>query len=69
MPYLIAIDTGGTFTDGFIYGDGRAAGLKVDTTPHDPTVVPHAPSRVSRLLSRGREARRRVKGDKAGLLG
>ena len=30
MPYLIAIDTGGTFTDGFIYGDGRAAGVKVE---------------------------------------
>ena len=36
--YTIDIDTGGTFTDGYIFGDGRATSVKVETTPHDLTV-------------------------------
>ncbi|MBI2882201.1 MAG: hydantoinase/oxoprolinase family protein [Candidatus Tectomicrobia bacterium] len=36
--YTIDIDTGGTFTDGYIFGDGRGIGVKVETTPHDLTV-------------------------------
>ncbi len=35
--YTIDIDTGGTFTDGYLCGDGGAVGIKVDTTPHDLT--------------------------------
>lgn len=38
MPYTIDIDTGGTFTDGFITSNGIARRVKVDTTPHDLTV-------------------------------
>lgn len=38
MPFTIDIDTGGTFTDGFVRGDGRTVLVKVDTTPHDLTV-------------------------------
>ena len=36
--YTIDIDTGGTFTDGYIFGDGRGISVKVETTPHDLTV-------------------------------
>ena len=38
MKFIIDIDNGGTFTDGFITGDGRIEWIKVDTTPHDLTV-------------------------------
>lgn len=37
MSITIDIDTGGTFTDGFITQDGAAFSVKVDTTPHDLT--------------------------------
>lgn len=37
MSITIDIDTGGTFTDGFITRDGEALSVKVDTTPHDLT--------------------------------
>ncbi len=37
MSITIDIDTGGTFTDGFITHDGSAFSVKVDTTPHDLT--------------------------------
>lgn len=36
--YELSIDTGGTFTDGFVKSRTRTAQVKVDTTPHDPTV-------------------------------
>ncbi len=36
--YELSIDTGGTFTDGFVKSQVRTAQVKVDTTPHDPTV-------------------------------
>ena len=38
MGYTIDIDTGGTFTDGFIGFDDRVETVKVPTTPHDLTV-------------------------------
>ncbi|MCB2187906.1 MAG: hydantoinase/oxoprolinase family protein [Deltaproteobacteria bacterium] len=38
MGFSVDIDTGGTFTDGFFLSDGRAAAVKVPTTPHDLTV-------------------------------
>ncbi len=38
MGYYMDIDTGGTFTDGFVRGDGRTELVKVDTTPHDLTL-------------------------------
>lgn len=38
MRFTIDIDTGGTFTDGFVTGDGKTMQIKVDTTPHDLTV-------------------------------
>ncbi|MBN2076057.1 MAG: hydantoinase/oxoprolinase family protein [Dehalococcoidales bacterium] len=38
MGYYMDIDTGGTFTDGFVRGDGRRELVKVDTTPHDLTL-------------------------------
>lgn len=38
MGFSIDIDTGGTFTDGFIRGDGRIELVKVPTTPHDLTL-------------------------------
>ena len=38
MEFSIDIDTGGTFTDGFVRGDGRVELVKVDTTPHDLTL-------------------------------
>lgn len=38
MKFIIDIDNGGTFTDGFFTGDGRIEWVKVDTTPHDLTV-------------------------------
>lgn len=37
MAYTIDIDTGGTFTDGFIAGPGIARAVKTPTTPHDLT--------------------------------
>jgi len=37
VSITIDIDTGGTFTDGFITQDGEAFSVKVDTTPHDLT--------------------------------
>jgi N-methylhydantoinase A/acetophenone carboxylase len=36
--YTLSIDTGGTFTDGFVSDGERSAQVKVDTTPHDLTV-------------------------------
>ncbi len=38
MEFNMDIDTGGTFTDGFIRGNGRTELVKVDTTPHDFTI-------------------------------
>ncbi len=38
MGYSIDIDTGGTFTDGFIHGNGKIELVKVPTTPHDLTL-------------------------------
>lgn len=38
MTYTIDIDTGGTFTDCFLYGGGDLRMVKVPTTPHDLTV-------------------------------
>jgi N-methylhydantoinase A len=35
--YQLSVDTGGTFTDGYVTGFGRSAQVKVDTTPADPT--------------------------------
>ncbi len=35
--YELSVDTGGTFTDGFVVGAGRTAQVKVDTTPADLT--------------------------------
>lgn len=40
--YTLSIDTGGTFTDGFVSDGERSAQVKVDTTPHDLTVGFHA---------------------------
>ena len=36
--YTIDIDTGGTFTDGYVAGPACKVGVKVDTTPHDLTL-------------------------------
>jgi N-methylhydantoinase A len=36
--FWLSIDTGGTFTDGFVSDGARSAQVKVDTTPHDLTV-------------------------------
>jgi N-methylhydantoinase A len=36
--YRVSVDTGGTFTDGFVTSGERSAQIKVDTTPYDPTV-------------------------------
>jgi N-methylhydantoinase A len=36
--YTLSIDTGGTFTDGFVADGERSAQVKVDTTPHDLTL-------------------------------
>lgn len=36
--YTIDIDTGGTFTDGYVVGDAGAISVKVETTPHDLTI-------------------------------
>jgi N-methylhydantoinase A/acetophenone carboxylase len=36
--YTIDIDTGGTFTDGYVVGDSGALAVKVETTPHDLTI-------------------------------
>ena len=38
MEFSIDIDTGGTFTDGFVRCNGRVELIKVETTPHDFTV-------------------------------
>jgi N-methylhydantoinase A len=38
MEFYMDIDTGGTFTDGFVRGNGRTELVKVDTTPHDFTI-------------------------------
>ncbi len=38
MGYTIDIDTGGTFTDGFVVRGERVEMVKVPTTPHDLTV-------------------------------
>ncbi|MBN2239852.1 MAG: hydantoinase/oxoprolinase family protein [Dehalococcoidales bacterium] len=38
MGFYMDIDTGGTFTDGFVRGNGRTELVKVDTTPHDFTI-------------------------------
>jgi N-methylhydantoinase A len=35
--YRLSVDTGGTFTDGFVASGDRSAQVKVDTTPGDPT--------------------------------
>lgn len=36
--YSLSIDTGGTFTDGFVSDGARTAQVKVDTTPQDLTI-------------------------------
>lgn len=38
MRFMIDVDTGGTFTDGFFAGNGDIKTIKVPTTPHDLTV-------------------------------
>jgi len=38
MSFMIGVDTGGTFTDGFISQNGDLKTVKVLTTPHDLTV-------------------------------
>jgi N-methylhydantoinase A len=38
MAFIVGIDTGGTFTDGFFSQDGDIKTAKVLTTPHDLTV-------------------------------
>lgn len=38
MAFSMDIDTGGTFTEGFVRGNGRTELIKVDTTHHDLTV-------------------------------
>lgn len=38
MKFTIDIDTGGTFTDGYVCRNGSVERIKVDTTPHDLTV-------------------------------
>ncbi len=38
MDFTIDIDTGGSFTDGFLTAGDRTEQVKVDTTPHDLTV-------------------------------
>ncbi len=38
MAITLDIDTGGTFTDGFVVSDGAAHAVKVLTTPHDLAV-------------------------------
>ncbi len=38
MGYTLDIDTGGTFTDGFVVRGGEARIVKVPTTPHDLTI-------------------------------
>lgn len=38
LVYELSIDTGGTFTDGFVSSPTRSAQVKVETTPHDLTV-------------------------------
>lgn len=37
-PFVMSIDTGGTFTDGFVSDGERTAQVKVDTTPQDLTI-------------------------------
>jgi N-methylhydantoinase A/oxoprolinase/acetone carboxylase beta subunit len=37
MGFMIELDTGGTFTDGYVTGPQGAVRSKVDTTPHDLT--------------------------------
>ncbi len=39
MSYSIDIDTGGTFTDAFISGNGHTEWVKADSTPHDSTIA------------------------------
>ena len=36
--FVLSIDTGGTFTDGFVSDGEHTAQVKVDTTPHDLTI-------------------------------
>jgi N-methylhydantoinase A len=38
MSFMIGVDTGGTFTDGFLIRNGDLRTVKVLTTPHDLTV-------------------------------
>jgi N-methylhydantoinase A len=38
VTYRVSVDTGGTFTDGFVSSTSRSAQIKVDTTPYDLTV-------------------------------
>lgn len=38
MAVTLDIDTGGTFTDGFVVVDGKSSAVKVLTTPHDLAV-------------------------------
>ncbi len=38
MRFTIDVDTGGTFTDGFLVGNGDIKTIKLQTTPHDLTV-------------------------------
>jgi N-methylhydantoinase A/oxoprolinase/acetone carboxylase beta subunit len=37
-PFTLSIDTGGTFTDGFVSDGARTVQVKVDTTPQDLTI-------------------------------
>ena len=36
IPRIVAVDTGGTFTDVLILDDGRLESLKIPSTPADP---------------------------------
>jgi N-methylhydantoinase A len=50
-PVLVAVDTGGTFTDLLRWSGGRLETLKVPSTPHDPAEA--VLEGLSRLLSGG----------------
>ena len=55
MGYVINIDTGGTFTDGYVTGPLGSIRAKVDTTPHDLTVgILACIDRAASLLEMGR---------------
>ena len=55
MGYVINIDTGGTFTDGYVTGPAGSIRAKVETTPHDLTVgILACIDRAASLLKLGR---------------